>query len=139
MNAYKVMIASVVFFGLFTGASNFQNSFMDEQGVDNNQSLPIDKEYKSIQGTIDSLRSDVREVSSPDSGVLDSAVAGLYLVPNFLDLILSPITLLSAAIDTIAAQYIFVPAFLATMIKLVIITGVSWSAFRLLIGLSGGR
>jgi len=137
MNAYKVMIASIVFFALFTGASNFQNNFFEEQGVTNNQTLPIEKEYESLQNNVDSLRSNVRAVSSPDEGLLDSAVAGLYLVPNFLGLILSPITLLNAAIDTIAAQYIFVPVFLATMVKLVIITGVSWSAFRLLIGLRG--
>ena len=76
-------------------------------------------------------------VQSPDSSILDSAVAGLYLVPNFLGLILSPITILNAAIDSIAAQYIFVPVFLATLVKTVIIAGVSWSAFRLLIGLRG--
>lgn len=137
MNAYKVMIASLLFFGLFTGASNFQQNFYEGQGVENNQTLPIDKEYQELQNNIDSLRSSVNAVQSPESSILDSAVAGLYLVPNFLTLILSPITILNAAIDTIAAQYIFVPAFMATLVKTVIIAGVSWSAFRLLIGLRG--
>lgn len=137
MNAYKVMIASLVFFGLFTGASNFQQDFYEEQGVENNETLPIEKEYQELQGNVDELRSNVNAVQSPDEGLLDSAVAGLYLVPNFLGLILSPITILNAAIDSIAYQYIFVPMFLATLVKTVIIAGVSWSAFRLLIGLRG--
>jgi len=137
MNSYKVMIASLVFFGLFTGASNFQQNFYSEQGVQNNETLPIDREYQDLQNNIDELRSNVNAVQSPESSILDSAVAGLYLVPNFLGLILSPITILNAAIDSIAAQYIFVPMFMATLVKTIIIAGVSWSAFRLLIGLRG--
>jgi len=137
MNAYKVMIASVMFFALFTGASNFQQDFLDNQGVQSNTTGAIQAEYDKLDGRIDSLRSNVQAVSSPETSVLDSVVAGLYLVPDFLGVILSPITILSTTIDTIAARYVFIPGFAATGLKTVIVAGVSWSAFRLLIGLRG--
>jgi|SRR6056297_1101944 len=138
MNAYSVFVASIVFFALFTGATNFQQDFYSQQSVDSpNKTTDLDREYQNLKDTIDSLRENVRQVQSPDSGLLDSAVAGLYLVPSFLKLILSPITILSSAIDTIAANYVFIPGFAATALKYLIYTGISWSAFRLLIGLRG--
>lgn len=137
MNAYKVFLASVVFFALFTGATNFQQSFYEGQNVQSNSTTELDKEYSQLQSKIDSIRENVRKVQSPDSGLLDSAVAGLYLVPNFLTLILAPITILGSTIDTIAASHIFIPQFAATALKYIIYIGISWSAFRLLIGLRG--
>jgi len=137
MNAYNIFIASIVFFALFTGASSFQQEFFDKQGVETSQEMPLDKEYQELQGTIDDMRENVRQVRTPETGILDSAVAGLYLVPNFLRLILAPITILLSTIDTIAAAYVFVPQFAATGLKYLIIIGISWSAFRLLIGLQG--
>lgn len=137
MNAYKVFLASVVFFALFTGATNFQQSFYEGQNVQSNSTTELDKEYSQLQNKIDSIRENVRKVQSPESGLLDSAVAGLYLVPNFLTLILAPITILGSTIDTIAASHIFIPDFAATALKYIIYIGISWSAFRLLIGLRG--
>jgi len=137
MNSYKVMIASLVFFGLFTGASNFQQSFYSGQGVESNSTGEIQAEYDKLGDRIDNLRSSVRSVSSPETSVLDSVVAGLYLVPDFLSVILSPITILNTTIDAVAARYVFIPGFAATGLKTVIVAGVSWSAFRLLIGLRG--
>jgi len=137
MNAYKVMVASVVFFALFTGASNFQQSFYSGQGVESNSTGEIQAEYDKLGDRIDNLRSSVRSVSSPETSVLDSVVAGLYLVPDFLSVILSPITILNTTIDAVAARYVFIPGFAATGLKTVIVAGVSWSAFRLLIGLRG--
>lgn len=137
MNAYKVMVASVVFFALFTGASNFQQSFYSGQGVESNSTGEIQAEYDKLGDRIDNLRSSVRSVSSPETSVLDSVVAGLYLVPDFLSVILSPITILNTTIDAVAARYVFIPGFAATGLKTVIVAGVSWSAFRLLIGLNG--
>lgn len=137
MNSYKVFIGSIVFFALFTGASNFQQSFYDGQGVQSNSTADLDEEYNSLQDNIDQMRQNVRQVQSPDTGLLDSAVAGLYLVPNFLTLIMSPITILGSTIDSIAAAHIFIPQFAATALKYTIYIGISWSAFRLLIGLRG--
>jgi len=137
MNAYKVMVASLVFFALFTGASNFQQSFYSGQGVESNSTGEIQAEYDKLGDRIDNLRSSVRSVSSPETSVLDSVVAGLYLVPDFLSVILSPITILNTTIDAVAARYVFIPGFAATGLKTVIVAGVSWSAFRLLIGLRG--
>lgn len=137
MNAYKVFIGSIVFFALFTGASNFQQDFFDKQDVDHQTTTALDKEYSTLRSTVDSIRSNVREVQRPESGVLDSVTAGLFLVPDFLRLILAPITILLSTFDTIAASYIFIPQFAATGLKTIVIAGVSWSAFRLLIGLRG--
>lgn len=137
MSAYKVFIASIVFFGLFTGASTFQQSFFNGQNVQNNDTAQINNQYDKLQGNVDELRNNVRQVQSPDSSILDSVEAGLYLVPNFLTLILSPITILTSTIDALAAQYIFFPQILATGLKTLIITVVAWSGLRLLIGLRG--
>lgn len=137
MSAYKVFLGSIVFFALFTGATTFQQSFFQGQNVDSNSTNVIDQQYDKLKANVQELRQNVRQVQSPDSSILDSAVAGLYLVPNFLTLILSPITIISSVLDALAAQYIFFPQFMATGIKFVIITVVSWSAFRLLIGLRG--
>ena len=137
MNAYKVFVASVVFFALFTGATNFQQSFYEGQNVQSNSTTELDQEYNQLQGNIDDIRENVRQVQSPDTGLLDSAVAGLYLVPNFLTLILSPITILGSTIDSIAVSHVFIPQFAATALKYLVYIGVSWSAFRLLIGLRG--
>lgn len=138
MNARQLFIGSIVFFALFTGATNFQQAFYEGQGVETNNSLnEINHEYDLLEERVDTLRSDVRAVSSPETSLLDSAVAGLYLVPDFLSLIMSPIGILNATIDTVAANYVFVPGFVAGGLKLLIIMTVSWSAFRLLIGLRG--
>lgn len=137
MNSYKVFMASILFFTLYTGASNFQQGFMDQQGVNQNQSYALDKEYQELRDTVDDIRENVRQVQSPETGILDSAVAGLYLVPDFLRMILAPITIMISAIDTIAASTWFLPQFIATGVKYALIIGVSWSAFRLLIGLRG--
>jgi len=137
MSAYKVFIGSIVFFALFTGATTFQQSFFNGQNVQDNSTDVIDQEYQNLQDKIQKMRENVRAVQSPDNTVLDSAVAGLYLVPNFLTLILSPITIVSSVLDALAAQYVFFPKFAATGLKFVLITVVSWSAFRLLVGLRG--
>lgn len=137
MNAYKVFIGSILFFALFTGASNFQKSFFNEQGVEGGTPDKIDAQYKDLQDRIDSMRDNVRQVSSPETSILDSVVAGLYLVPDFLGIILAPITILTTTIDAIAASHVFIPQFVATALKSIIVIGVSWSAFRLLIGLRG--
>lgn len=137
MNAYKVFVASILFFTLYTGASNFQQGFMDSQNVASNTTYALDSEYDELQTVIDDMRQNVRQVQSPERSVLDSAVAGLYLVPDFLRLIVAPITIMGAAIDTISATAWFIPEFLATALKYALYIGVSWSAFRLLIGLRG--
>jgi len=137
MNAYKVFIASILFFTLYTGASNFQQGFMDSQNVANNTTYALDSEYEKLQTVIDDIRQNVRAVQSPETSILDSAVAGLYLVPDFLRLILAPITIMGAAIDTIAQTAWFIPQFIATAVKYTLYIGISWSAFRLLIGLRG--
>jgi len=137
MNAYKVFIGSILFFALFTGATNFQNSFFNEQGVDGGTPTEINAQYDNLQNRVDSMRSNVRQIQSPETSILDSVVAGLYLVPDFLGIILAPITILTTTIDAIAASHVFIPQFVATALKSMIVIGVSWSAFRLLIGLNG--
>lgn len=137
MSAYKAFIGLVVFFGLFTGAMNFQTNFYEEQDVSTNGTQIMDNEYEKLRNNIDKMRENVRQVQSPEESLLDSAVAGLYLVPNFLTLILAPITITTSFIDSLAAQYIFFPKAAAVMLKSLVIIGISWSAFRLLIGLRG--
>jgi len=138
MNAKQMFIASIVFFAFFTGANQFQQGFYDGQGVDTNQSMTeINRQYDKLDRRVSTLREDVRAISSPETSILDSVVAGLYLVPDFLSLIMAPITILNATIDTITATYVFIPGFVGGMLKLLIIITVTWSAFRLLIGLRG--
>lgn len=138
MDLEKVFIGMILFFGLFAGGSSFQQSFMDEQGVEVNQSTPLEQEYSDLQENIDEIRQEVRKIQQPDTGLLDSAVAGLYLVPKFLGILLSPITILGSTLETIGATYWFVPEFFTTMLKYMLYLGVTIGGFRLLIGLRSG-
>ena len=138
MDLENVFIAMILFFGLFAGGSSFQQSFMDEQGVELNQTTPLEKEYSQLQDNIDEIRQEVRKIQQPDTGLLDSAVAGLYLVPKFLGILLSPITILGSVLDTIGASFWFMPEFLTTMLKYILYLGITMGGFRLLIGLRSG-
>lgn len=135
MSAYKVFLASIVFFALFTGATQFQQGFFEGQNLNTQDQTQVQSQYDKLGDKIDQLRSDVRSVRTPDS--LSDVAAGLYLVPNFLTLIMSPITILASTIDAIVAQHAFIPGFVGTGLKYLIYTVISWSAFRLLVGLRG--
>lgn len=132
-----MFIGSILFFALFTGGVNFQQDFLSEQGVDDSTNVAIEKEYDKLNEAVDSLRQKVRNVQRPETGLLDSAVAGLFLVPDFLQLLMSPIAILSTTIDSVAASYVFIPQFVATLLKTLIVLVVSYSTFRLLVGLRG--
>jgi len=138
MDLENVFVAMLLFFGLFAGGSSFQQSFLEEQGVQVNESTPLEQEYSELQDNIDEIRKEVRKIQQPDTGLLDSAVAGLYLVPKFLGILLSPITILGSTLETIGATYWFVPEFLTTMLKYILYLGITMGGFRLLIGLRSG-
>lgn len=137
MNSYKVFMASLLFFALFTGASNFQQSFFEGQSVQNDNPVGLDNEYESLKNKTDTMRQRIRTISQPDTGVLQDVAAGLYLVPDFIGLLLAPITILGSTLDAIGAAYFFVPSFATTALKYMIYIGLAYSAFRLLIGLRG--
>lgn len=137
MNSYKIFIASILFFALFTGASNFQQSFFQGQNVQNNDSIGLDSEYDKLKNKTDTMRQRIATISQPDTGILQDVAAGLYLVPDFVGLLLAPISILGSTLDSIGAAYFFIPSFATTAVKYIIYIGLAYSVFRLLVGLRG--
>jgi len=137
VNSYKLFVASLLFFALFTGASNFQQSFFDGQNVQNNDSLVLDNQYDKLKNKTDTMRQRIATISQPDTGILQDVAAGLYLVPDFVSLLLAPVSILGSTLDAIGAAYFFIPGFVTTALKYFIYIGLAYSIFRLLIGLRG--
>jgi len=139
MKMSDVFIASILFFGLFTGGTQFMNDLWTNHDVQSNTSLTVREDYKELQGAVssnnNSLRSKITTLGSDKGGILDAASAGLLLVPQFITVITKPITLLVSTLGSIHSAFsVFLPGWAATMIELVIISTIAYAIFSIATG-----
>lgn len=138
MRLSEIFFGSVVFFFIFTAGSTFTTSLFEDQQVQDNTSLAVENEYDDLQNTIkgsnNSIQSKLSKLQEPESGVIDSAAAGLLLVPEFINVLTAPMSILSSALDGIALQFSFVPQSFVTFLKIMIVAGIGFAVFSIAIG-----
>lgn len=132
-------MASILFFGLFTGGTTFMNDLWSEHSVQSNTSITVRENYNTLQSSVNgnnnSLRSKISTLSTDSGGILDAASAGLLLVPQFISVLTQPITLLVSTLSSINSAFaVFLPEWAATMIELLIVSTIGYAIFSIALG-----
>lgn len=139
MKASEIFIASILFFGLFTGGTTFMNDLWSNHDVNSETSLTVREDYDKLQQSVNSnnnsLRSKISTLSTDSGGILDAASAGLLLVPQFISVLTQPITLLVSTLGSINSAFaVFLPGWAATMIELLIVSTIGYAIFSIASG-----
>ena len=122
MKPSDIYISFFVFLALFTGFTGFQTSLYDNHNVESQTTVSVDQEFEQAQRNLgvgefqNNSESLYYKIANPKErtgiGVVDQAVAGILVVPRFIDVMLSPINILSSFIDGMQAQYSWIPGFI---------------------------
>jgi len=139
MKPSTIFIASIMFFGLFTGGTTLMNDLWSNHDVQSDTSLTVREDYetlqKSVNGNNNSLRSKIETLSTDSGGILDAASAGLLLVPQFISVLTQPISLLVSTLGSINSAFaVFLPGWAATMIELIIVATIGYAIFSIALG-----
>jgi len=137
LNPSSAFVILLVGFGLFTGGTVFMGSAFQKHNVDQTQgqNLTLDKQYEDIQDTTRSLDQRISTVTSDQGSIVDTASAGILIVPDTLSLLVKPIGIATSTLDSITAAFpTLIPGWLATTMRLIIIAAVLFGVFRILLG-----
>lgn len=137
MNPSSAFITLIVAFGLFTGGSAFMGSVFDKHNVEKSQDVSIDKEYDDLQGKTRAVDEKLETVTSDQGNLLETASAGILIVPDTLNLLLEPVSIATSTIGEISNAFpTLIPDWLSTMLTLIIIAAVGFGVLRILIGVT---
>jgi len=137
LNPSSAFITLIVGFGLFTGGMTFMGSAFGQHNVQQESSLEVQKEYDKISNKVRSVDNKASEVTDDQGTILDTASAGLLIVPDILGLLVAPLEVVGATIGTLQAAFpTLIPGWFATMLELVIIGAIGFGIFRVILGIS---
>lgn len=111
----------------------------DNHDVKSNTSLTLNKEYETMQQSVDgnnnSLRTKISTLTTDQGGILDAASAGLLLVPQFIEVLATPFTALASAVNSIASAFSpWLPGWMITLIRLLIFSSIGFGILSLALG-----
>jgi hypothetical protein len=137
LNPSSAFVTLIVAFGLFTGGTVFMGSTFEKHNVQDEQELTVDKQYNQIQNQTDKLDQRLETLTSDQGNQIDTATAGILIVPDTLSLLVQPISIATDTIGSISAAFPeLVPGWLQTMLQLVTLAAIAFGIFRVLIGVT---
>jgi hypothetical protein len=137
LNPSSAFITLIVAFGLFTGGTIFMGSTFDKHNVQQEQDLTVDKQYDKIQNNTRQLDQRLETVTSDQGSVVDTASAGILIVPDTLSLLVQPIGIATQTLGSISSAFpALIPSWLQTMLQLTIIAAIGFGIFRVLLGVT---
>jgi hypothetical protein len=87
LNPSSAFVILLVGFGLFTGGTVFMGSAFEKHNVDQSQNLTVDKQYNNLQDQTKQLDQRISTVTSDQGSIVDTASAGILIVPDTLSLL----------------------------------------------------
>lgn len=135
LNPSSAFVVLVLAFGLFTGGTVFLGDLFEQHNVDQTQNLTVDKQYQSIQDKTNQLDQRVSTVTN-STNPLDTASAGILIVPNIVSLLTEPISIATETVGSLSASFDIIPNWLTTILSLLLTASIAFGIFRVLIGVS---
>jgi len=137
LNPSSAFVILLVGFGLFTGGTVFMGSAFEKHNVEQTQNLTVDKQYDNLQDQTKQLDQRISTVTSDQGSIVDTASAGILIVPDTLSLLTQPIGIATSTLNSVTAAFpTLIPGWLATMLRLVLIAAIGFGIFRVLLGVS---
>lgn len=140
MKPSKIFLGTLLFFGLWTGGSQFMTDAWSNHDVQTDNNLTLTQDYERMQQAVDgnnnSLRTKVETLSTDQGGVIDAASAGLLLVPQFVtDVLAVPFTALAGAVNSIASAFSpWLPGWMVTLVRMIIFSTIGFAILSLALG-----
>jgi hypothetical protein len=79
----------------------------------------------------------ISTVTSDQGSIVDTASAGILIVPDTLSLLTQPIGIATSTLNSVTAAFpTLIPGWLATMLRLVLVAAIGFGIFRVLLGVS---
>jgi len=137
LNPSSAFVIFLVVFGLFTGGNVFMGSAFEQHNVDQSQNLTVDKNYENLQNQTSQVDQRITTITSGSTNPLETASAGILIVPDTLSLLAQPIGIATSTLQSVAGAYpSLIPGWLATMLQFVIVGAIAFGIFRVLLGLN---
>lgn len=137
LNPSSAFVTLIVAFGLFTGGTIFMGSVFEKHNIDQDQELTVDKQYNKIQNNTRQLDQRLETVTSSQGSVVDTASAGILIVPDTLSLLVQPIGIATQTLGSISGAFpALIPTWLQTMLQVTVIAAIGFGIFRVLLGVS---
>ncbi|EMA06153.1 hypothetical protein SAMN05443574_14011 [Haloarcula vallismortis] len=143
-------MSTLVFLMGVLGGTNFLNSLYSNHGVQSNVTEEVNKEYREYEETYaqtigtgenqDEEGSLYNEIVSRDyTGieVVDQAVAGVLVVPKFVDLLTTPIQIIDSVVSGLENSPVgrYLPGFVWSGVRIGFYATLLYSVFSLIIGM----
>jgi len=133
----SAFVTLVVFFGLLTGGTVFMGDVFTKHNVDQSDSLQVNKQYEDLKNNSQSVQTKLKTLTSTDGSFVDTASAGITIVPKTLNLLSKPLEIALSTIGAVQTTYqTLIPGWFATMLQLLLTLSIMFGIFRVLLGLN---
>lgn len=130
-------VSLIVLFGLFTGGTVFMGDLFDKHNVQGEQKVAVQGEYQDLQNQTRDIDQNLQELTSDQGSLLDTASAGILIVPRTIGLLLQPLQIATATVGGVSSAFpALIPDWFATMMTLLLLAGVGFGIFRILLGVT---
>lgn len=144
MRPSQVFIAATVFLALYVGGTTFLTSLYTNHNVQDQTSLQITQEYDELQKDIGvgqyqnesgSLYSIIKGREFNSGNLVQDVVAGLLVVPKFIDILLTPIDIVDSTLNGLQQEFSYLPSWIFLTLKILIYSTLLYGVFGLIIGM----
>lgn len=104
LNPSSAFVILLVGFGLFTGGTVFMGSAFEKHNVEQTQNLTVDKQYDNLQDQTRQLDQRISTVTSDQGSIVDTASAGILIVPDTLSLLTQPIGIATSTLNSVRSM-----------------------------------
>jgi hypothetical protein len=109
----------------------------DKHNVQGEKDFEVQKKYGEIEEDSEQLDQKLSDLTGDDNSLVDTASAGITILPKTLELLLEPLGLVQKTIGGLSSAYpTLIPNWFATMLKLLSIGAIGLGVFRVLLGLN---
>lgn len=129
---------------MYIGGTTFLNSLYTNHNVQDDTSLQIRQEYTDLQKDIGvgeyqnrsgSLFEILKSREFREGNIAQKFVAGLLVVPKFIDILLTPIQIVDTTINGLEQEFDYIPDWVFLTIKIAFYVTLLYGVFGLIVGM----